>query len=91
MPKPKRKLTTAQRKARKKRRREPEIIFVNGRQKRVRRQPEVQGKAVDEFIRRNADPVWLHQNEMRERVEDPKNSPPPRPDVSIGPDDDIPF
>jgi len=24
---------------------------------------------VDEFIRRNADPIWLHQNEMWEYME----------------------
>ena len=35
MSKPKRKLTAAQRRARKKRREETEIIFINGKQKRV--------------------------------------------------------
>ena len=38
------------------------MIFVNGKQKRVRRPPQVEGMDVEEFIRRNADPTWLHQN-----------------------------
>jgi len=37
------------------------IVFINGKQKRVRREPTVEGLPVDEFIRRNADPIWLHQ------------------------------
>jgi hypothetical protein len=43
-------------------------IFVNGRQKRVRRPPTIDGLPVDEFIRQNADPMWLHQNEMWEYI-----------------------
>lgn len=39
-------------------------IFINGKQKRVLRWPTVEGLPVDEFIRRNADPIWLHQNGM---------------------------
>jgi hypothetical protein len=34
--------------------------------KRNKRPPTVEGMDVDEFIRRNADPIWLHQNEMWE-------------------------
>lgn len=41
-------------------------IFIGGKQKRVKRPPTVEGMDVDEFIRRNADPIWLHQNEMWE-------------------------
>jgi hypothetical protein len=66
MAKPKRKLTAAQRRARKRRRKEFMTIFVHGKQKRVKRPPTVEGMDVDEFIRRNADPIWLHQNEMWE-------------------------
>jgi hypothetical protein len=46
-------------------------IFINGRQKRVRRpQPlMVKGMGVDEFILGNADPVWLNQNEMWELID----------------------
>ena len=42
------------------------FIFVNGRQKRVRRPETIDGVPIDEFIARNADPIWLHQNEMWE-------------------------
>jgi hypothetical protein len=73
MAKPKRKLTAAQ-KAEKKRRREQFMtIFINGRQKRVKRPPTIEGMDPDEFIRRNADPIWLHQNEMWELI-DPDSS-----------------
>ena len=66
MAKPKRKLTAAQRRARKRRRKEFMTIFVHGKQKRVKRPPTVEGLDVDEFIRQNADPIWLHQNQMWE-------------------------
>jgi hypothetical protein len=70
MGKRKRKLTAAE-KAEKKRRREMYMtIFVGGKQKRVRRPPTVDGIPVEEFIRRNADPIWLHQNEIWELIED---------------------
>ena len=49
-------------------------IFVNGKQKRVRRPPTIDGMDVDEFIRRNADPIWLHQNEMCEYMTDGNES-----------------
>lgn len=41
-------------------------IFVNGKQKRIRRPPTIDGIDADEFVLRNADPIWLHQNEMWE-------------------------
>ena len=44
-------------------------IFVNGKQKRVKRPVSIDGMDVDEFIRRNADPIWLHENEMWEYIE----------------------
>ncbi|MDQ1335741.1 MAG: hypothetical protein QG552_2691 [Thermodesulfobacteriota bacterium] len=44
-------------------------IFVNGKQKRVKRPPTIDGMDVDEFIRCNADPIWLHQNEMWEYMD----------------------
>lgn len=54
-----------------KRRRQKEYmtIFINGKQKRVKRSPTIESMDVDEFIRRNADPIWLHQNEMWEYME----------------------
>lgn len=39
---------------------------MNGKQVRVKRPPTIEGIEVDEFIRQNADPIWLHQNEMWE-------------------------
>ncbi len=69
MMKRKRKLTPAE-KAEKKRRREMyETVFICGKQKRVKRAPTVEGLPVDEFIQRNADPIWLHQNEMWELMD----------------------
>jgi hypothetical protein len=62
MPKPKRKLTPAQRRAKKKRREETMNVFINGKRERVPRLPAIDGMDPDEFIRRNADPIWLHQN-----------------------------
>ena len=41
-------------------------VFINGKQKRVPRQPTIEGLPVDEFIARNADPIWLRQNELWE-------------------------
>lgn len=36
-------------------------VFINGKQKRVPRPPMIGGVPVEEFIARNADPIWLHQ------------------------------
>jgi len=44
------------------------IIFVNGKQKRVRRDPVIDGLSADVFISRNADPVWIHDNEQWELI-----------------------
>jgi hypothetical protein len=66
MAKQKRKLTPAEKREKARRKAEFMIIFVNGKQKRVRRPELIEGLSPDEFIRRNADPIWLHQNEMWE-------------------------
>ncbi len=68
MGKQKRKLTPAEKAEKKRRRREYMTIFINGKQKRVKRPPTVDGIEVDEFIRNNADPIWLLQNEMYEEL-----------------------
>ena len=72
MAKEKRKLTTAQKRARQKakaeRQKKYEWVFMNGKQVRVKRAPTIDGMDVDEFIRNNADPIWLHQNEMWEYI-----------------------
>ena len=70
MSKQKRKLTPAEKAEKKRRRKQYMTIFINGKQKRVKRPPTVDGMDVDEFIRRNADPIWLHQNEMWEYIND---------------------
>lgn len=60
--KPKKPLTAAQRAEKKRRKAEFMTVFINGKQKRVRRPPMIEGLPVDEFIRRNADPLWLHRH-----------------------------
>ena len=69
MSKQKRKLTPAEKAKKKQRREQFMTIFINGKQKRIKRPPTIDGMDVDEFIRRNADPIWLHQNEMWEYME----------------------
>ena len=64
--KPKRKLTAADKRARRERKKKYMTIFIGGKQKRVLRQQQVEGMDVAEFICHNADPIWLHQNEMWE-------------------------
>ena len=72
--------------AKARRRAEFMTIFVNGRQKSVRRPVLIEGLDPDEFIRRNADPIWLHQNEMWEYMpEFGETGPEPTED------DDVPF
>ena len=47
-------------------------IFMNGKQKRVKRPATIDGMDADDFIRNNADPIWLHQNEMWEYMDLPE-------------------
>ena len=69
----KKKLTSAQKAAKENRRKEYITVFINGKQKRVKRPTTIDGMDVDEFIIRNADPIWLHQNEMWEYMDDAEN------------------
>jgi ribosomal protein L21E len=62
MAKPKKKLTPAQRAAKKQRKKDFMTVFMNGKQVRVRRPPTTNGMPEEEFIRLNADPIWLHQH-----------------------------
>jgi hypothetical protein len=66
----KRKLTAAEKRARRERNRKYVLVFINGKQKRILREPTVDGLPVDEFIARNADPIWLHQNGLWELMPD---------------------
>jgi 16S rRNA U516 pseudouridylate synthase RsuA-like enzyme len=85
----KRKLTPREKAEKKRRKRKFMTIFVNGKQKRVRRPLMIDGIPVDEFIRQNADPIWLHQNEMWELMEESNEN---QQNSSVNPrDDDIPF
>jgi len=68
MAKPKRKRTTAEKNARRERKKKFMIVFVNGKQKRIPRPPEIEGLPVDEFIARNADAIWLHENGLWEAM-----------------------
>lgn len=47
------------------------FILINGKRKRVPRPPMIDGMPVEEFLARNADPIWLRQNEMWEHLENP--------------------
>ncbi len=69
MTKNKRKLSAAQKAAKKKLRQETKIVFINGKMKRVRRPPTIEGLEVDDFIRANADPIFLHHEELWEYLE----------------------
>ncbi len=73
MAKVKKKLTPLQKRARKKAKAERQKkymwIFRNGKQVRIKRLPTIDGMDVNEFIQHNADPIWLHQNEMWEYIQ----------------------
>jgi hypothetical protein len=49
-------------------------ILVNGKQKRVRCPPTIDGMDADEFILRNAAPIRLHQNELWEYIVEDANA-----------------
>jgi hypothetical protein len=66
MARPKRKKTAAEKRAKRERQRKFMMVFMNGKQKRVLRPHLIDGLSVDEFIARNADPIWLHQNGLWE-------------------------
>jgi uncharacterized protein YnzC (UPF0291/DUF896 family) len=67
--KKKRKLTAAEKAAKRQKRKEYQTVFIGGKMKRVRRPPTIDGMSVGEFIRRNADPIWLHQEGLWEYLE----------------------
>ena len=72
MAKIKKKLTAAQKRARKKAKAERQKkymwVFINGKQVRIKRPPTIDEMDVDKYIQKNADPIWLHQNEMWEYI-----------------------
>jgi hypothetical protein len=70
MAKRKKKLTPAQEAAKEERRKKFMFVFIKGKQVRVRRPETIDGIDIHEFIRRNADPIWLHQHGMYELIDD---------------------
>jgi hypothetical protein len=92
----KRKLTPEQKRQKQLNRELYETIFINGKQKRVRRSPTIEGLPVDEFIANNADPIWLMQNgyyELLHEQECERDSHPPmpaKPAPNYSDDDDEP-
>lgn len=62
----KRELTTKKKAKKARLRKEYMWIFVRGKQKRIRRQPMIDSMDVDDFIRRNADSIWLHHEGLWE-------------------------
>ncbi|KGK42118.1 hypothetical protein LH51_09815 [Nitrincola sp. A-D6] len=72
MAKVKKKFTPAQKLAKKaakfERQNKYQWVFMNGKQVRIKRPSTVDGIPVDQFIEENADPIWLHQNEMWELI-----------------------
>jgi hypothetical protein len=64
MGKQKRKRTPAEKAAAKRRREEYRMVFMNGKQKWIKRDRTIEGMDEESFIRRNADAIWLHQNGM---------------------------
>lgn len=71
MPRPRRKRTAASRRVHRDRKKIFMFILINGKRKRVPRPPMIDGMPVEEFLARNADPIWLRQNEMWEHLENP--------------------
>jgi len=68
MPKIKKKLSFAQKHAKKEAKAERQKkymwVFMSGKQVCVRRPEMIDGIPKDEWIEQNAGPIWLHQNEM---------------------------
>ena len=101
MAKPKKKLTAAQRAEKKRRKLEFMTVFMNGKQVRVRRPPTIDGMNVEDYIRQNADPIWLHQHgyyevlheRAMEEQEDMSetHSPVPRKPAVTDESEDMPF
>lgn len=48
------------------RQRKYQWVLINGKQVKIKRPELIEGSPIDEFIAINADPIWLHQNELWE-------------------------
>lgn len=98
MAKVKKKLTRAQKRAKRAAKaelqRKYECVFMNGKQVRIKRPPTIDGIPVDEFVEKNADPIWLHQNGLWELIPIEEGVVEPGPSTESDPteeDDGIPF
>ncbi|MGF1686553.1 hypothetical protein L4C36_07635 [Photobacterium japonica] len=60
----------ARRGAKLERQKKYKMVFMNGKQVRVKRQEWIDGIPVDEFINQNAGAIWLHENEMWEHIDE---------------------
>jgi len=76
MAKVKKKLSAAKKRARKEakleRQKKYQTVHMNGKQVRINRPQLIVGLSVDEFIDQNADPIWLYQNGMWEKIDESK-------------------
>ena len=74
MAKSQKKLTNSQKALKKKakleRQKEYVTVFMNGKQVKVKRPELIDGIPIADFILKNADPVFLHQSEMWEFIDD---------------------
>ena len=59
----------AQKKAKTERQKKYMWVFMNGKQVRIKRSPTIDGMDIEDYVRQNSDPIWLHQNEMWEHME----------------------
>ena len=84
----KRKHTAEEKRAKKERRKNHQWIFINGKQVRVKREPTIDGIPKDEWMKQNADPIWLHQNEMWKLIDPSDFDPPSSPTCEGSADDD---
>lgn len=70
----KKKLTALQKRGKKKAKAERQEkfmwVFINGKQVNVKRPPMIEGMDADDYIQQNANPIWLHQNEMWECIQE---------------------
>ena len=65
----KRKMTSAQKKAKAERQKKYEWVFMNGKQVRIKRPEMIDGMLVDDWIELNADDIWLTQNGMYDMLD----------------------
>ena len=58
--------------AQKRKNKEYMTVFIQGKQVRIKRPPTIEGIDAEDFIRRNADPIFLHQSGLWEYIDQNK-------------------